>query len=138
MAKDVTVDTFRRRGSRLTEALDPTLQRVAYPGPWEHMRNGMPAIHAFDKAHCLMLGEESVIPPDMGGQVLAGLREMGREGFWGARRSVGASNHSGELWLTKRFGEEVAGWLHVGRSSGDLGAVSDSITARAKLLGIWE
>jgi len=138
VAKDVTVDTFRRRGGRLSEALDPTLQRVSYPGPWEHTRHGMPAIHAFDKAHCLMLVEEGIIPRDIGRQLLAGLREMEREDFLEARRSVGASNHSGELWLTKRFGEEIAGWLHVGRSSGDLGAVSDSVTARGKLLDVCE
>ncbi|MHB8733191.1 MAG: argininosuccinate lyase [bacterium] len=138
MAQDGTVDTFRRRGSRLTEAIDPTLQQVSYPGPWEHMRHGMPAIHAFDKAHCLMLVEEGIIPRAIGRRLLAGLREMEREGMLEARRSVGASNHSGELWLTKRLGEEVAGWLHVGRSSGDLGAVSDSVTARAKLLDVWE
>ncbi|PYM56248.1 MAG: argininosuccinate lyase [Candidatus Rokuibacteriota bacterium] len=132
------VDVFRRSGGRLREALDPDLKREFYPGPWEHMRHELVAIHAFDKAHCLMPGEEGIIPRDIGRQLLRGLREMEQHDMLEARRSVGASHHSGELWLTQRLGEAVAGWLHVGRSSGDLGAVAWSITARAKVVDVWE
>jgi hypothetical protein len=90
-------DVFRRSGSRLREALDPDLKREFYPGPWDHMRHEMPAIHAFDKAHCLMLGEEGIVARDIVRELLRGLREMEREGMLEARRSVGASHHSGEL-----------------------------------------
>src|SRR5262249_9637084 len=112
--------------------------QVLYPGPWESVRHDLPAIHWFDKAHAVMLVEEGLIARDIGRQLLAGLRELDREGVLEARRSVGASHHSGEQWLTARYGEDVAGWLHVGRSSGDLGAVAASITAREKLLAIWD
>jgi argininosuccinate lyase len=131
-------DVFRRSGSRLREALDPDLKREFYPGPWDHMRHEMPAIHAFDKAHCLMLGEEGIVARDIVRELLRGLREMEREGMLEARRSVGASHHSGELWLSQRIGEAFSGWLHVGRSSGDLGAVASTLTARGKVLDVWE
>jgi argininosuccinate lyase len=138
MDENAPVDVFRRSGSRLREALDPDLKREFYPGPWEHMRHELPAIHAFDKAHCLMLVEERIIAGEIGRSLLRGLREMEQAGVLKARRSVGASHHSGELWLTQRLGEAVAGWLHVGRSSGDLGAVASSVTARGKVLDVWE
>jgi argininosuccinate lyase len=138
MTENAPADVFRRSGSRLREPLDPDLKREFYPGPWEHMRHEMDAVHAFDKAHCLMLGEEGIIAKDIARQLLRGLREMEGAGMLEARRSVGASHHSGELWLTQRLGEGVAGWLHVGRSSGDLGAVAASITARSKVVEIWQ
>jgi argininosuccinate lyase len=89
-------DVFRRSGSRLREARDPDLKREFYPGPWDHMRHEMPGIHSFDMAHCLMLGEEGIVARDIVRELLRGLREMEREGMLEARRSVGASHHSGE------------------------------------------
>lgn len=138
MTEEMGVDAHRKAGSRLREDMDPVLRQELYPGPWESVRHDLSAIHRFDKAHCVMLVEERIIPRDIGGQLLTGLRELEREGVLEARRSVGASHHSGELWLTRRYGEQIAGWLHVGRSSGDLGAVAASITARGKLLPVWD
>jgi argininosuccinate lyase len=129
-------DSYRQAGIRLKEDVDPTLAEHFDPGPWETIKAGVPGFHMFDKAHCVMLTEEKLIPRAPAQKILLGLRQMEKEGMLEARRSVSGSKHSGELWLTKRYGEEVAGWLHVGRSSGDLGAVSDCIAGREAVLRI--
>ena len=123
-------DSYRQAGIRLHEAMDSTLSVEFDPGPWETIRHGVPAFHMFDKAHCVMLTEKAIIPREAGRKILAGLREMEREGMLEARHSVSGSKHSGELWLIQRLGEEIAGWISVGRSSGDLGAVADCIAGR--------
>jgi hypothetical protein len=94
-------DVFRRSGSRLREALDPDLKREFYPGRWDHMRHEMPAIHAFDKAHCLMLGEEGIVARDIVRELLRGLREMEVEGMLEARRSD-VTRQDARLWALER------------------------------------
>jgi argininosuccinate lyase len=131
-------DSYRQAGIRLNEEMDPTLAEAFDPGPWESIKYGMRPYHMFDKAHCAMLVERELIPRDAGKKILLGLRDMEREGMMEARRATGGSKHSGEVWLTKRLGEEVAGWVHVGRSSGDLGAVADAIAGREGVLQVWE
>ncbi len=132
------VDSYRQAGIRLTEEMDPTLGAVFDPGPWDSIRHGMRQYHMFDKAHCVMLVEKGLIPVQAGRQILLGLREMEREGMLEQRRATGGSKHSGEVWLTQRLGEEVAGWIHIGRSSGDLGAVADAIAGREGVLQVWD
>ena len=131
-------DSYRQAGIRLKEEMDSTLAAAFDPGPWESIRHGIKPYHMFDKAHCVMLVEKALIPRDCGKKILAGLREMEREGFMEARRATGGSKHSGEVWLTQRLGEEIAGWIHVGRSSGDLGAVADAIAGREGVLQVWD
>src|SRR5262245_34722970 len=71
MTEKIGVDAHRTSGSRLHEEMDPALQQVLYPGPWESVRHDLPAIHWFDKAHALMLVEEGLIARDIGRQLLA-------------------------------------------------------------------
>jgi argininosuccinate lyase len=37
---------------------------------------------------------------------------------------MGGGRHSGEAYLTEKLGTDVAGWINLGRSSGDLDAVA--------------
>jgi argininosuccinate lyase len=78
------------------------------------------AIHAFDKAHAVMLTEEGIVPRATGVAMLQAFRRMEQEGVEQARAWADGGMHSGEHYLIKTLGEEIGGRLHLGRSSGDL------------------
>jgi argininosuccinate lyase len=117
---------FRGVGSRLTEA------------PLEHMdfhRSGLlgesvHGIHAFDKAHALMLSETGINTRETGRAILQAFSEMERRGLVETREQAGGGMHSGEHYLIRTRGEEVGGRLHLGRSSGDLIEVARRFTFR--------
>jgi argininosuccinate lyase len=117
---------FRTAGARLTEEplahLD--FHRSSLLGESVH------AIHAFDKAHALMLGEEGILPHKTTVAILKAFREMEAQGVETARAEADGGMHSGEHYLTKTLGEEIGGRLHLGRSSGDLIEVARRITFR--------
>lgn len=125
---------FRRAGIRLTEEPLPNL--VAHRS--DEGMEILPAVHAFDKAHLTMLAEEELIPRDAAIAMLRTLRETEADDFLKARREAGGGMHSAEFLLIQRHGEEVGGHLHLGRSSGDLGAVSARIVQRDGLLDAME
>lgn len=121
---------FRQSGIRLSEDVLPDL--VAHRSD-----QGMVilyAVHAFDKAHLVMLAERELIPVDAAVAMLRTLRATEADGFERARRSAGGGMHSGEYLLIQQLGEEVGGHLHLGRSSADLGAVAVRIVQRDSLL----
>jgi argininosuccinate lyase len=117
---------FRTAGARLTEEplahLD--FHRSNLLGESVH------AIHAFDKAHALMLTEEGILPRETGVAMLKAFCEMEQRGVEAARAEADGGMHSGEHYLTKTLGEEIGGRLHLGRSSGDLIEVARRITFR--------
>jgi len=123
---------FRTPGIRLTEELLPDVV--------EHRTDRvlvtLYAIHAFDKAHLVMLAEEKLIPLDDAVAMLRVLRDTEREGIEKARLDAGGGMHSGEQLLIRRLSEEVGGRIHLGRSSGDFGAVSTKIVQRDKMLDV--
>ncbi len=125
---------FRTPGIRLTEDLLPDVV--------EHRTDRvlvtLYAIHAFDKAHLVMLAEEKLIPVRDAVAMLRVLRETEREGIERARLASGGGMHSGEQLLIRRLSEEVGGRIHLGRSSGDLGAVSTKIVQRDKMLDVMQ
>ena len=130
MSDGSTYRGFRTAGARLTEEplahLD--FHRSNLLGESVH------AIHAFDKAHALMLSEAGIIPRDTGTAMLTAFLAMEQDGDAGverARAEADGGMHSGEHYLTKRLGEEIGGRLHLGRSSGDLIEVARRITFRA-------
>ena len=118
---------FRGAGVRLTEK------------PLEHLEfhkssllgESVRGIHAFDKAHAVMLTECGIIPRETGRAILSALRRMEREGVANAREEADGGMHSGEHYLIQHLGEEVGGRLHLGRSSGDLIEVARRYTFRA-------
>jgi argininosuccinate lyase len=123
---------FRRAGIRLSEEVLPDVE--------EHRSDRVLAtlysVHAFDKAHLVMLAEEGLIPRQDAAAMLRVLREAEREGIERVRLQVGGGNHSGEQLLIRRLGEAVGGRIHLGRSSGDLGAIAKRIPQRDKLLDV--
>lgn len=125
---------YRNPGIRLKEPL--------LPGVSGHTSEAeMPllyAYHIFDKAHLIMLTEEGLIPRQDGVLMLKELRNMEAQGITKVRLEVGGGMHSGEHYLIRRLGEEVGGRIHLGRSSGDLGAVGRRIRLRDRLIELMQ
>ena len=57
---------------------------------------------------------------------------MEREGITQVRDRMGGGRHSGEAYLTETIGPEKAGWINLGRSSGDLDATEWRLVFRSK------
>jgi argininosuccinate lyase len=123
---------FRTAGIRLREEMLPQLTRLS-AGRTQPMLHVM---HAFDKAHAVMLAEEGLLARDAAAAILRALRQMEKEGVVEVRTRVGGGLHSGEQYLIRTLGEEIGGRLHLARSSGDLSAVGINVLQREKLLGI--
>jgi argininosuccinate lyase len=58
---------------------------------------------------------------------------MEAQGIEAIRDSMGGGRHSGEAYLTGKLGAGMAGWINLGRSSGDLDAVAWRYNLRARL-----
>lgn len=125
---------FRRAGIRLAEEMLPELGRLY----GARTRPMLRVMHAFDKAHAVMLVEEGLLERAHGAAILRALREMEREGVEEVRARVGGGLHSGEQYLIRVLGEEVGGRLHLARSSGDLSSVGINTLQREKLLDVME
>ena len=137
------MSVYRSGKIRLSEDVRPELADVCLPGPDEsvlgqyaRMRPQLAAFHAFDKAHILMLAEEGLIPREDGAAMLAELRRVETDDEIEARAATAEHMHSGEAILTASLGREVAGKMHLGRSSGDLLTVSFRFALREKLLRV--
>lgn len=123
---------FRNSGIRLKEEMAPQLAKLY----GSRIPMLIPAIHAFDKAHIVMLVETELLKQAAGAALLKGLRKMEAEGVVDVRTQVGGGLHSGEQYLIRLLGEEIGGRMHLARSSGDLSSVSMNITQRQKLLEV--
>lgn len=121
---------FRTAGIRLTEEVLPELS----PHRTELLEDMLWGIHAFDKAHIVMLTEEGLIPREDGSAMLRMLREMEAEGVETVRLEVGGGMHSGEQFLIRRLGEDIGGHTNLARSSGDLAEVARRYALREHLL----
>lgn len=126
-------DIVRQVGARLTGQVDSLLQKRFYPGPIGNLRRSYTAFHSFDKAHTIALLEADLITPEVARAILSGLRRMEAEGVDLVRDRMGGGRHSGEVYLTESIGAEFAGWINVGRSSGDLDAMSWRFNLRRRL-----
>jgi len=111
---------YRTPGVRLKEEMLPQLKDLY----GHHTQAMLPAVHAFDKAHIVMLVEEGLLDAKAGAACLEGLRQLEGEGAEKIRAQVGGGLHSGEHYLIRKLGEEIAGQFHLARSSGDLSAVA--------------
>lgn len=129
-------DIVRQVGARLTGQVDPLLQKRFYPGPIGNLKRSYAAFHAFDKAHTIALLDAGLISPEVARAILSGLRAMEAEGIDAVRDRMGGGRHSGEAYLTETIGAEYAGWINVGRSSGDLDAMSWRFNLRRRLPGL--
>src|SRR5215470_6376177 len=125
---------FRRAGIRLNEEMLPELGRLY----GSRTRPMLRVMHAFDKAHAVMLVEEGLLRREHGAAILKALRQMEKEGVEDVRHRVGGGLHSGEQYLIRALGEEVGGRLHLARSSGDLSSVGINVMQRESLLSVME
>ena len=123
---------YRTAGIRLSEEQLPQLAQL-YGARTKPM---LPAVHAFDKAHTVMLVEEGLLEPAAGAAILRGLRQLESEGVVETRARVGGGLHSGEQYLIRLLGEDIGGRFHVARSSGDLSSVAINTLQREKLLAL--
>lgn len=125
---------FRGVGSRLSEAPLAHLEM--------HKSNllgeSIDAIHAFDKAHALMLSEEGINSAAVGKAILQAFTAMEAAGMTQARAAADGGMHSGEHYLIQNLGEAVGGRLHLGRSSGDLIEVARRMTFRKHVHAILQ
>ncbi len=126
-------DVIRQVGARLTQPVNQLLQQRFYPGPMESLRRSYEAFHAFDKAHTVALAEVGLMPPEAARAILKGLRVLESEGVQKVRDGMGGGRHSGEAYLTSRIDPDDAGWINLGRSSGDMDAVAWRFVLRARL-----
>ncbi|MBI4011854.1 MAG: hypothetical protein HY359_06070, partial [Candidatus Rokubacteria bacterium] len=125
---------YRTAGIRLREEMLPHLARLAAG----RTRPMLPVLHAFDKAHAVMLVEAGLLAREAGVAILRALRQMEREGVEEVRARVGGGLHSGEQYLIRTLGEEIGGRLHLGRSSGDLSSVAINTLQRERVLRVLE
>src|SRR5581483_5172605 len=123
---------YRNPGIRLREDMLPQLKKLY----GEHTREMLPAVHAFDKAHTVMLVEERLLDAKAGAAVLRALRKMESEGVAKVRMEVGGGLHSGEHYVIRQLGEEIGGQFHLARSSGDLSSVAINVLQRERLLKV--
>ena len=91
---------FRSRGIRLDEDMLPELGRLSAG----RTRPMLGTVHAFDKAHAVMLCEEGLLARPHAAAILRALREMENEGVEAARLRVGGGVHSGEQYLIRALG----------------------------------
>jgi argininosuccinate lyase len=128
---------YRKAGARLTEDADPS--QIAHKvGSVERTQPLLHAYHMFDKAHVVMLIEESLVPRSDGKAILRAFREAESAGWERLRGEGGHGLFSGEAYLIEKLGEEIGGKIHLGRSSGDLNSVSSRIGIREKLMNVME
>jgi argininosuccinate lyase len=94
------------------------------------------AIHTFDKAHLVLLAEQKLAPEDVTRALASALKAMEKEGVVEVRRKLWNVIHGGEEYLRGKCGEEVSGWIHLGRSSPCIRVVATRIALRDKLTQI--
>ncbi|WP_431280739.1 argininosuccinate lyase [Humitalea sp. 24SJ18S-53] len=127
MSTDSDYRGFRTAGTRLTE--EPLAHLDFHRS--NLLGESIHGIHAFDKAHALMLTEQGILPRETGRAILGALRGMEAEGMEDARARADGGMHSGEHYLIQTLGHAIGGRLHLGRSSGDLIEVARRLTYKA-------
>ena len=118
---------FRTAGAHLTE--EPLAHLDFHRSSL--LGESLDFVHAFDKAHALMMTEAGMLSPAQGKAILGAFRTMEAEGMQAARQAADGGMHSGEHYLIQHLGDEVGGRLHLGRSSGDLIEVARRLTFKA-------
>lgn len=94
------------------------------------------ALHQWDKAQVVVLGEQGIAPPEAIRALLHAVTEMEKEGVVEARKALWNVIHGGEEYMRKHCDEEKSGWLHVGRSSPSIRVVASRIAFRSLQLQI--
>jgi len=88
------------------------------------------ALHQWDKAQVVVLGEQGIAPAEATRALLHAITEMEKEGVVEARKALWNVIHGGEEYMRKHCEEEQSGWLHLGRSSPSIRVVASRIAFR--------
>ncbi|MGZ5260220.1 MAG: lyase family protein, partial [Burkholderiales bacterium] len=88
------------------------------------------ALHQWDKAQVIVLGEQGIAPPEAVSSLVKAVAEMEKEGVVAARKALWNVIHGGEEYMRKHCEEEKSGWLHLGRSSPSIRVVASRIAFR--------
>ena len=88
------------------------------------------ALHQWDKAQVIVLGEQAIAPPEAVRALVDAIALMEEEGVVKARTALWNVIHGGEEYMRKHCDEEKSGWLHMGRSSPSLRMVASRIAFR--------
>ncbi len=126
---------YRVTGARLTEPVAD--EEIGYHSSQRELPLAY-AYHALDIAHLVMLIEEGFVPRGEGAQMLRALREMDSRGLEATYLEVQGGMHSGEVYLVRRFGEELGGKLELGRASGEMVQVAWRMRERDMLVRLME
>lgn len=94
------------------------------------------ALHQWDKAQVVVLGEQKFAPPEAVASLLKAIVAMEAEGVVKARTRLWNVIHGGEEFVREHCEEEQSGWLHLGRSSPSLRVVASRIAFRGLLIQI--
>lgn len=94
------------------------------------------ALHQWDKAQVVVLGEQEIAPHEAIRALLHAISEMEKEGVVDARKALWNVIHGGEEYVRKHCDEQKSGWLHVGRSSPSIRVVASRIAFRSLQLQI--
>jgi argininosuccinate lyase len=125
---------YRTAGIRLDEELLDELQFHRT----EKFAVALDSIHAFDKAHVVMLIGQNLISGNDGRSILGQIRRMEAMGVAETRLLAQGGEHSCEQYLIQTLGEKIGGQINLGRSTGDLGEVSRRIMLRGKIIAAVE
>jgi argininosuccinate lyase len=126
----------RRAGIRLTEPYDPRISRPTrvFPDEAEFVRG----IHMYDRAQLVVLAEGNFMPRQSAAVCLRALGELDAAGLEKARRELGNGLHDAEAYLIRRFGMQVGGKIHLGRSTWDLERTGYAVRLREELLNTMQ
>ena len=94
------------------------------------------ALHQWDKAQVVVLGEQKFAPPEAIASLIKAIVAKEAEGVVAARTGLWNVIHGGEEYVRKHCEEEKSGWLHLGRSSPSLRVVASRIAFRELLIQV--
>lgn len=94
------------------------------------------ALHQWDKAQVVILGEQKLAPPEALRSLVQAIAEMEKAGVVETRKALWNVIHGGEEFARKYGEEEQSGWLHLGRSSPSIRVVASRIVFRELQLQI--
>jgi argininosuccinate lyase len=120
---------YRASIGRLSEPAVLALHELKSDVPLEQLHG----LHSFDLAHVVMLTETGIIQPEIGRCILVELNSIPSDDLLRARVDAGGGIHSGEQLLIKKLGMGFGGYMHIGRSSGDLGETSKRMAIRSHI-----